>query len=99
MVPVRPVQARADAGQDVQGRPAGVQLVLQQHQQLFNRPGDPVRLVDHQRAPGTQHAQGAAQPGPSVAAAGGRHDDLPPVRGRQRVELGLVVLTAGGDLA
>jgi hypothetical protein len=45
----RPVQAGADPGEDLQVHLAGMQLVLQEHQEFFHRPGDPVRLVDHQR--------------------------------------------------
>ena len=97
VAPVGAVDPGADAGQDVQVDPAGVQLVLQQHEQFLHGPGDPVRLVDHQRVAGLQLAQGLAQLGPVAAGAGGLHDDLPAVRRGQRVELGLVFLGPGGD--
>ena len=95
--PVGAVDPGADAGQDVQVDSAGVQLVFQQHQQFLHGPGDPVRLVDHQRVPGLQLAQGLAQLRPVAAGAGGLDDDLAAVRRGERVELGLVFLRPGGD--
>ena len=50
------------------------------------------RLVDHQRVPGLQLAQGLTQPGPVAASAGSLGNDLPAVRRGERVELGLVFL-------
>jgi hypothetical protein len=94
---VAPVGPGADAGQDMQVDAAGVQLVFQQHEQFLHGPGDPVRLVDHQRVAGLQLGQGLAQLGPVTAGAGGLGDDLPAVRRGERVELGLVLLGPGGD--
>ena len=95
--PVRAVQPSADARQDVQVDAVGVQLVLQQHQQLLHRPGDPVWLVDHQGVTRLERGKCAAQLRPGVAGAGGLHHDLAAVRGGQGVELHLVVLRPGAD--
>lgn len=61
---------------DVQGGTAAVERVLEQHEQLLDRPRDPVRLADHQGAAGLQHAEGTAQLRPVVARARGLHDHL-----------------------
>jgi hypothetical protein len=92
---VRPVYAGAHPGQDLQHDAAGVQLVLDENQQLLHRPGDPVRFVDHQRVAGLQPVQGAAQLRPLPAGARGLHHHLPAVRAGKRVELRLMVLPAG----
>jgi hypothetical protein len=49
--------AGADPGEDLQVDLAGVQLVFQEHEKLFHRPGDPVRLVDHQGVAGLEGAK------------------------------------------
>jgi hypothetical protein len=91
------VDASADAGEDVQVDAAGVQLVLQEHEEFPHGPGYPVGLVDDQGVADLEPAQGLAELRAIAAGAGGLHDDLPAVRGGERVELGLVLLGASGD--
>ncbi len=97
-LPVGPVHPGADAGKDVQVDVPGVQLVLQEHQELFHRPGDPVRFVDHQGVAGLEHRlQGAAQFRAITTGAGRLYDHLAAVSRAQRVELQLVILALAAD--
>jgi hypothetical protein len=98
VAPFGAVDGGADAGEDVEVDPAGVQLIFQQGQQLLHGTGDTVRLVDHKGVAAVQQVQGAAQLGAVAAGAGGLDDDLPAMRGAERVELRLVVLSSGGDV-
>jgi hypothetical protein len=84
-------------GENMQVDAPHVWLVFQRHEQVLHRPGDLVRLVDHQRVPGRQLAQGLAQLRPVAAGTGGLRDDLPTVRSGGRAELGLMSLGPGGD--
>ena len=91
------VQARADAGQDVQVDPACMQLVFEQHEEFLHGTRHPVRLVDHQGVAGLEHVHRGKQFRALATGAGGLDDDLAAVRCGERVELRLVILGAGGD--
>ncbi len=74
-----------------------MQLVFEQHEEFLHGTRHPVRLVDHQGAAGLEHVHRGQQFRALATGAGGLDDDLAAVRCGERVELRLVILSAGGD--
>ena len=87
----------ADPSQDMQVDVLGMQIVFQQHQQLFHRPSNPVRFIDHQGVAGLERVQRGTQLGPLTPSARGLHDHLATPRIGERVELHLMILGRSAD--